>query len=69
MTGYWLILFIIMTGCSWGSYPFPKSSTAGFILGTIIPIVIPILGTKLMPNVIEYLKSNSLPHEQQHEQN
>ena len=56
LTLYWLLLFGIMMVCSWGSYPLPDDSTGNLILGTIIPIAVPIVGIKLMPAVVEYLK-------------
>ena len=57
----WLFLFTIMTASSWVEYVYFSSqgdekSPGSIILGSVIPILVPVLGIPLMPVLAQYFK-------------
>lgn len=57
LSGFWLLLFAVMAACAWGSYPLVNGSAGNVILGTVIPILVVVVGFVLSPYVVEYLKA------------
>lgn len=63
LTLIWLVIFTIMTVCSWLASLLGSSLGAGeLILGTIVPIVLPIAGMLLMPVLGKMWKDRNIPN-------
>jgi len=59
LTAIWAIVFSIMTACAWVAYLFANElgAAGGLVLGTIIPITLPLLGMLAMPVVVARFKT------------
>jgi len=62
LTAIWVAIFMLMAISGWLGYVYFRddSSSAGYIvLVTVIPIVLPLLGSFGMPFLVEYLKNKA----------
>lgn len=65
LTAFWAVLFSIMTVSVWCSYAFFRSddcatNAGSIVLGTVIPIVLPVLGFAVTPYLVEWLKGRGV---------
>jgi hypothetical protein len=68
LSGFWLVLFSAMTICVWCSFTLCDATcsnynTCSIVLGTVIPIAIPVIGFLLTPSVVELLKNSEKKNE------
>mmetsp|Transcript_2167 Transcript_2167/g.3192 ORF Transcript_2167/g.3192 Transcript_2167/m.3192 type:complete len:275 (+) Transcript_2167:253-1077(+) len=62
MTGFWLVLFAIMSAATWCAYAFYRNNQNGagyIILATVLPIVLVLVGGILTPKLADVLRKRA----------
>jgi tryptophan-rich sensory protein len=63
LTQIWFVLFVVMTASAWLAWALKPSisNAAEIILGTVVTIVVPILGMKSMPFISKWYMAQHPP--------